>query len=81
MVKTNIEKRYGFKIDDTDAKISLTAITDWAKLFHLDDESIVEKQNFSTDWVAQFRRLWEWYFQIVYTTGKTQNIYLVKWDN
>jgi hypothetical protein len=28
MVKTNIEKRYGFKIDDTDAKISLTAITD-----------------------------------------------------
>jgi hypothetical protein len=79
MVKTNIEKRYGFKIDDNDAKITLTAITEWAKLFHLDDDqSILEKQDFSTDWVAQFRRLWDWYFQIVHTAGKTQNIYLVE---
>ena len=81
IVKTNIEQRYWFKMDNNDAKITLTAITEWAKLFHLDDESIVEKKDYSTDWVAQFRRLGEWYFQIVYSNGKTQNILLVNWDN
>ncbi len=82
MLKKNIELWYWFDITDNNGSITLIAKSEWGKLYYLNTVwSIEETQNFTTDWVAKFKVLGKWYYQIVYANGKTQNIYLVKWDN